>query len=205
MRRRAFPQGGPLLMPKHLLNEWIDLGGEEYRCPFAVERWDVARTLREGPITAKRLRNWDSDRDTIIDLLTARHRNPESVADAARVQRGIDWCEKWLKWDAIREHTLLVNSSIELFDARYRFRERSWVHAQFDRSYADSCSDPSVTPAPLLHEVIDPWCWRCCYSMGPKYSLGLYFVTKDMGVVRVINLKLRESQYFPAVCSFGML
>ena len=68
MRRRAFPQDGPLLMPKHMLKKSIDTGGDDYKWPFAVEQLDVARTMREGPITAKRLRTWDIDHDIIIDL-----------------------------------------------------------------------------------------------------------------------------------------
>lgn len=171
VRRKAFPQGGPILMPKRMLQEWIQSGGKDFRHPHEVDRRDVARTLREGPFTEHHLRSWDSDRDIVIELLTARHRNPECAAELAQMSRGIEWCEKWLKWDAVRERVLLVNSSIELFDSRFRFRQRNPFCAQYDASYLSSCSDPGIPPARLMYDVIDPWCWLLLLFLGLSFAL----------------------------------
>ena len=149
MRRRALPRQGPLLMSRAAMEPVIDTSSRAVAHhvygdgTFAPA---VARTLRGPQVTTQDLAEWDADRDLVMSLLCARHRAP-AATERASWWRGIKWCEHWLKWDAMRERVLLINSQIELFDARYRLRQANPLMASVlpeSAGWGQSCSDPGV-------------------------------------------------------------
>ena len=101
-RRRAWPLRGPLLMPRSMIEPFIDVAPSAvalHDYPGGVYRPHVASTLRSSGLTKQELEQWDADRDLVIALLAARHRAPASTEHVSW-RSGIEWCEQWLKWDA---------------------------------------------------------------------------------------------------------